>query len=237
MAVSEKVVIFSGAGVSAESGLRTFRDMNGYWNEYSIEEVASPQAWKKNPATVLAFYNERRAAVIKAEPNAAHRAIAKLEEKFDVVVITQNVDDLHERAGSSRVIHLHGEIMKARSSIDASLVYSMDKPAIEIGNLCEKGSQLRPHVVWFGEEIRQMEEASGHFEEASKILAAGTSLTVYPAAGLVKKAKFSAEKYFVAPDMERMPFGYRFLKGHAASVIPRVVECWLEGCGPYQSTM
>jgi NAD-dependent deacetylase len=233
----EKIVVFSGAGVSAESGLRTFRDMNGYWNDFSIEEVASPQAWKKDPATVLAFYNERRAAVIKAEPNAAHIAIARLEEKFDVVVITQNVDDLHERAGSSRIIHLHGEIRKARSSIDASLVYSMDGPAIELGDLCEKGSQLRPHVVWFGEETQHMEEAASHFEDATRILTVGTSLTVHPAAGLVKKAKFSAEKYFVAPDMEMPPFGYRFLKGQAASVIPHVVECWLEGCDPYRSTM
>ena len=230
--MKEKVVVFSGAGVSAESGLRTFRDMDGYWNEYSIEEVASPQAWKKDPATVLAFYNERRAAVINAQPNAAHIAIARLEEKFDVVVITQNVDDLHERAGSSRVIHLHGEIMKARSPIDASLVYRLDRPTIEIGDLCEKGSQLRPHVVWFGEEVRYMDEASGHFAQAGKILAAGTSLTVYPAAGLVNKAEFSAEKYFVAPEIENAPFGYRFMRGKAASVIPYVIECWLEGSKP-----
>jgi NAD-dependent deacetylase len=232
MAIEEKVVVFSGAGVSAESGLRTFRDMNGYWNEFSIEEVASPEAWKKDPATVLAFYNERRAAVIHAQPNAAHAAVAKLEEKFDVVVITQNVDDLHERAGSSKVIHLHGEIMKARSTNDASLVYRLDRPTIEIGDLCEKGSQLRPDVVWFGEEVRHMDEASSHFATAAKILAAGTSLTVYPAAGLVNKAAFSIEKYFVAPDLEKAPFGYGFLRGQAASVIPHVVKCWLEGRKP-----
>ncbi len=237
MATKEKVVVFSGAGVSAESGLRTFRDMNGYWNEYFIEEVASPGAWEKDPARVLAFYNERRAAVIHAQPNAAHVAIAKLEEKFEVIVITQNVDDLHERAGSSRVIHLHGEIMKARSTVDASLVYRLEKPTIEIGDLCEQGSQLRPHVVWFGEEVRHMDEASDLFASAGKILAVGTSLTVYPAAGLVNKAEFSAEKYFVAPDIERVPFGYRFLQGQAASVIPHVATCWLEGRDPYRSAM
>jgi NAD-dependent deacetylase len=229
MEIREKVVVFSGAGVSAESGLRTFRCMGGYWNEFSIEEVASPEGWERDPGLVLAFYNERRAAVLNAEPNAAHMAIAKLEEKFDVVVITQNVDNLHERAGSSRVIHLHGEIMKARSSVDASLVYILDKPSIEKGDLCEKGSQLRPHVVWFGEAVQHMEEAAIHFAQASKILAAGTSLTVYPAAGLVGKAKFNAEKYFVAPEMEKVPYGYRFLKGQAASVIPHIATCWLEG--------
>ncbi|WP_230473848.1 SIR2 family NAD-dependent protein deacylase [Dyella choica] len=230
--MAEKVVVFTGAGVSAESGLKTFRDMGGLWNEYAIEDVASPEGWRRNPSAVLSFYNERRQAVLAAQPNAAHRAIASLEAKFDVVVITQNIDDLHERAGSTNVIHVHGEIMKARSSVDPSLIYMLANPTIQLGELCEKGSQLRPDVVWFGEDVRFMEECLGHFSTASRIITVGTSLTVYPAAGLVKKARFSAEKYLVSLEAQKVPYGFRFLRGAAATVVPHVATCWLEGRKP-----
>jgi NAD-dependent deacetylase len=228
----EKIVVFTGAGVSAESGLRTFRDMGGLWHEFAIEDVASPEGWKRNAAIVLDFYNERRTAVLSAQPNAAHEAIARLEAQFEVIVITQNIDDLHERAGSSNVIHVHGEILKARSSIHHSLVYALDKPTIELGELCEKGSQLRPDVVWFGENVRHIDECLEHFSTASKVITVGTSLTVYPAASLVRKARFSAEKYLVSPEAQKVPYGFRFLRGHAATVVPHVVTCWLEGRKP-----
>jgi len=228
----EKIVVFTGAGISAESGLKTFRDMGGLWEQYSIEQVASPEGWEANREMVLRFYNERRKGVLAAQPNAAHRAIADLEQRFEVVVITQNVDDLHERGGASHVIHVHGEILKARSSVDDTLIYPMHKATIELGELCKRGSQLRPHVVWFGEAVLNMEQAAQHFAEASKILAVGTSLTVFPAAGLVRLAPFSAEKYFVSPDEQDVPAGYRFLRGKAATVVPQVVACWLENRTP-----
>lgn len=228
----EKIVVFTGAGVSAESGLKTFRDMGGYWHQYSIESVASPAGWKAHPEAVLAFYNERRKDVLRASPNAAHLAIAALETRFDVTVITQNIDDLHERAGSTNVMHLHGEILNARSSVDPSLIHRLESDVIDIGHLCAKGSQLRPDVVWFGEAVRFMDEAAMVFASASKVLTIGTSLSVYPAAGLVDEAKTSAEKYLVAPEHEYTPLGYRLLRGSAAVVVPRVVKCWIAGRKP-----
>lgn len=230
--MKEKIVIFTGAGISAESGLRTFRDNDGYWNEYPVESVASAEGWAKNPSLVLRFYNERRTEFLKAKPNAAHIAIAKLETQFDVVVITQNIDDLHEQGGSSNVIHVHGEIGKSRSSIDPSLIYSLTKDSIELGELCDKGSQLRPYVVLFGEDAVFIDEACEHITTASKILIVGTSLSVYPAAGLIKKAKFSAEKYLVSPEPVRAPYGYRLLRGDATKVVPHVVSCWIESRKP-----
>ncbi|GLQ87285.1 SIR2 family NAD-dependent protein deacylase [Dyella flagellata] len=230
--MTDKLVFLTGAGVSAESGLKTFRDMGGLWNEYAIEDVASPEAWRKNPATVLSFYNERRCAVLDAKPNAAHLAIAGLEQRFDVVVITQNIDDLHERAGSTSVIHVHGEILKARSTIDAGLFYRLQKSTIELGDLCEQGSQLRPDVVWFGENVRFMSECEEHLRSASRVVVVGTSLTVYPAAGLVQKAPFDAEKYLVSPEPQKVPYGFRFLRGPASTVVPRIATCWLEGRKP-----
>jgi NAD-dependent deacetylase len=169
---------------------------------------------------------------LAAQPNVAHAAIARLESKFNVVVITQNIDDLHERAGSSNVIHIHGEILKARSSVDPSLISVLNKATIDMGELCEKGSQLRPDVVWFGEDVRSMEECLEHFTTASRIIIVGTSLTVYPAASLVKKSPFSAEKYLVSPEAQKVPYGFRFLKGLATTVVPHVVNCWLEGRKP-----
>jgi NAD-dependent deacetylase len=192
-----KIVIFSGAGISAESGLVTFRDRDGLWNQYDVMEVATPQAWEENPGLLLQFYNELRQGVAAAQPNAAHQAIAALEAKYDVIVITQNIDDLHERAGSSQVIHVHGEIMKARSSIDETLIYSIGSKPIQLGDRCDKGSQLRPDVVWFGERVQNLDIARAAFKTAGKVLVVGTSLTVYPAASLLKKARFHAEKIIV----------------------------------------
>lgn len=230
--MKEKIVIFTGAGVSAESGLRTFRDMGGLWEQYAVEQVASPKGWQADPSVVLRFYNERRRSVLDARPNSAHLAIARLEDNFDVVVITQNIDDLHERAGSSNVIHVHGEILKARSTIDPTLIYRLDGPYIEVGDFCEKGSQLRPDVVWFGENVRHMDESREHFAEASRVLIIGTSLTVYPAADLADEAPFTAEKYIISPEPQKLPYGYRFLRGNASQAVPHVVKCWLEGRKP-----
>jgi NAD-dependent deacetylase len=180
----KKLVVLSGAGISAESGLKTFRDSDGLWEGYNIEEVATPGAWMRDPALVLDFYNMRRRSVREAEPNDAHRGIAELEEHFDVYVITQNIDDLHERAGSSRVLHLHGEIFKMRSERDASHIVPVSGD-IHLGDLAPDGGQYRPHIVWFGEPVPKMEEASAIAGQADLFVVIGTSLLVYPAAGLV----------------------------------------------------
>ncbi len=185
--------------MSQESGLKTFRDMGGIWEEYDVTEVASPEAWKKNPGLVLRFYNERRKQLREAKPNAGHLGIARLEEFFHVQVITQNVDDLHEQAGSTRVLHLHGELKKARSTADPSLVYTLDHWQLKLGDLCEKGSQLRPHIVWFGEAVPHMEEAASMVRAADFLVVIGTSLTVYPAAGLVHYARPEIPVWVIDP--------------------------------------
>lgn len=181
----KKLVVFTGAGISAESGIKTFRDSGGLWEQYKIEDVATFDAWVKNQDLVLDFYNQRRKQVMEAKPNAAHLLVAELQKKFDVQVITQNVDDLHERAGSKKVLHLHGEIMKARSTMDENLVYPLKSWEIKAGDVCEKGSQLRPHIVWFGELVPEMERANHLAEKADFFVVIGTSLNVYPAAGVV----------------------------------------------------
>ena len=224
-----KVVVLTGAGVSAESGLQTFRDMDGLWNTYSISEVATPSAWEKNPQLVLEFYNARRKKAVEALPNKAHKAIAELEEKYDVTVITQNVDDLHERSGSTNVIHVHGELIKARSTADPSLVYEIGGKEIKVGDVCDKGAQLRPHIVWFGEEIENYEVSAKHIKTAGKVLVIGTSLTVYPAAGLLKKARHHAEKIIVSLEIEKKPYGFTWLRGTAVDLVPHIINCWLEG--------
>jgi NAD-dependent deacetylase len=181
----KKLVVFTGAGVSADSGIKTFRDSGGLWEEYKIEEVATFEAWRKNQGLVLDFYNQRRRQVLEALPNAAHLLVAEMQEYFDVQVITQNVDDLHERAGSRQVLHLHGELMKARSTVDPDLVYELNTGDLKAGDLCEKGSQLRPHIVWFGELVPAMEEANNIARQADLFVVIGTSLNVYPAAGVI----------------------------------------------------
>ena len=181
----KKLVVLTGAGISAESGISTFRDNGGLWDNYRIEDVATPEAWARNQELVLDFYNQRRKQAESVKPNAAHYALVELENDFDVTIITQNVDNLHEIAGSSKVIHLHGELFKSRSTKNPELVYEMKSWELKTGDLCELGSQLRPHIVWFGEEVPMMEMAVEITEEADIFVVVGTSLAVYPAAGLV----------------------------------------------------
>lgn len=195
----KKVIVFTGAGVSAESGIKTFRGDDGLWENHRIEDVATPQAWNANRKLVLEFYNQRRKQLQAVKPNAAHLAIANLEKYFSVHVITQNVDDLHERAGSSSVLHLHGELLKARSTVDPRLIYTLDDWELKEGDKCEKGSQLRPHIVWFGEAVPAMEEAILMTQSADLFIVIGTSLAVYPAASLVHYAINATEKYLIDP--------------------------------------
>jgi NAD-dependent deacetylase len=223
-----KIVIFSGAGISAESGLPTFRDANGLWNNYRISEVATPTAWESDPELVLQFYNERRSQIVAAIPNAAHLALAQLECRYNVVVITQNIDDLHERAGSSHIIHVHGEITKARSSSVPNLIYDIGGKPIQLGDTCEVGSQLRPHIVWFDEDILNFELAKQEIKTAGKVLVVGTSLTVYPAASLLKKARFHSEKILVSLEIDRQPFGYSCWRESATYAVPKIVTRWLQ---------
>lgn len=196
----KQIVVFTGAGISAESGLKTFRGSDGLWEGYRVEEVATPEAWRRNPELVQHFYNVRRKAVLDAKPNPAHTALTQLEEKYRVTVVTQNIDDLHERAGSSRVLHLHGLITKSQSSIDSNLTYPIKGSEIHMGECCELGSQLRPHVVWFGEAVPAMSDAVGIFcHQADIFIVVGTSLQVYPAAGLLDEVPHRAMKYFIDP--------------------------------------
>ncbi|MDH3710693.1 MAG: NAD-dependent deacylase [Cyclobacteriaceae bacterium] len=196
-----KLVVLSGAGISAESGIPTFRDADGLWEGHDVMEVASPQGWQRNPQLVLDFYNQRRKVARKVEPNRGHSILAELEEEFEVVIITQNVDDLHEKAGSSQVIHLHGELFKSRSTVDPSLIYDVEGWELNWGDTCEKGSQLRPHIVWFGEMVPMMEVAAVHAQQADIFIVVGTSLVVYPAAGLLDYVSSSVPKYIVDPNM------------------------------------
>lgn len=195
----KNLVILSGAGMSAESGIKTFRDTDGLWENYNINEVATPGAFAKNPELVLRFYNARRKGIEDVQPNQAHKDLVKLEEKYNVTVITQNIDDLHERAGSSNIYHLHGEITKMRSSVDESLIYPYNKDIL-IGDLCEKGSQLRPHIVWFGEAVPMIPVVEPILYNADIVVIIGTSMQVYPAAGLVELASDEAEIYYIDPN-------------------------------------
>jgi NAD-dependent deacetylase len=196
---TKKIIVFSGAGMSAESGIRTFRDTGGLWEEFRIEEVATPQAFASDPEKVLRFYNMRFQQLKEVEPNRAHYAVAELEADFDVEVITQNVDNLHERAGSSRVLHLHGELAKCRSSVNKDYIIPMPEQGLAIGDSCPDGHQLRPHIVWFGELVPAMVEAEMKVQEADILIVIGTSLNVYPAAGLAYAAQEHAEVYLIDP--------------------------------------
>lgn len=200
--LKKKLVALTGAGISAESGLKTFRDSDGLWEGYNIEDVATPRAWKKNPQLVLDFYNYRRKNVLEAQPNAAHIGLAKLQNDFDVTIITQNIDDLHERAGSANVLHLHGEILKMSSEKDALLVYEI-KTDIRLGDKAEDGGQLRPHIVWFEEPVPKIEEAIPIVRSADIFVVVGTSLVVYPAAGLINYASRNIPKYIID---KRIPY-------------------------------
>lgn len=200
------IVVLTGAGISAESGLKTFRDSDGLWMGYNIEDVATPRAFRKNPQLVLDFYNMRRREVAKAEPNAAHIAIASLEQDYDVTVVTQNIDDLHERAGSTKVLHLHGEIFKMRSVNDESLITGT-RGDINLGDLADDGSQWRPHIVWFEEPVPMIAEAAAIMMQADIFLLVGTSLQVYPAAGLLEYVQDVVPKYIID---KRIPPVHRY---------------------------
>ena len=230
----KKVVVFSGSGISAESGISTFRDSGGLWEKHRIEDVATPGAWERNKELVLDFYNQRRKQVVMAGPNPAHDAIANLQEKFDVQVITQNVDDLHERAGSKKVLHLHGEIRKSRSSSHPHLVYDIRGNELNSGDLCEKGSQLRPHIVWFGEMVPNMEPATLITSRSDLFIVVGTSLNVYPAAGLINYTKRGIPKYLVDPYAAEFDSysEYILIPEKASTGIPGLVEFLLNGKDP-----
>lgn len=228
----KKIIVFTGAGISAESGLKTFRDSGGLWEEYKVEDVATPEAWEADPALVLEFYNKRREQALAAKPNAAHRALAELEKKFDVQVITQNIDNLHERAGSTRVLHLHGEITKSRSTADPSLVFDVKGDTISLGEKCPLGSQLRPHIVWFGEAVPAMEAAWELVEDADLFVVVGTSLNVYPAAGLLDRAPEKCPKYLIDPQAIRKDYirNLTIYNERAGTGVPRLVENLLKDC-------
>jgi NAD-dependent deacetylase len=193
-----KIVVLSGAGMSAESGISTFRDAGGLWEGHDVMEVASPEGWQRNPALVLDFYNQRRRQLKEVAPNDGHLALAELEQHFEVSIITQNVDDLHERAGSTRVMHLHGELRKVRSTKAPDLVYHWEED-LSAGDFCELGSQLRPHIVWFGEIVPMIESAAAEISTADIVAIIGTSMQVYPAAGLVGYARRAKRIYYIDP--------------------------------------
>ena len=195
----KKIVILTGAGMSAESGIKTFRDAGGLWEGHDVMEVASPQGFAKNPELVFDFYNQRRRQLLKVQANSAHTALANIENSYDVSIITQNVDDLHERAGSTNVLHLHGELLKVRSTFNPNLIYNRTKD-LNLGDKCEKGSQLRPHIVWFGEDVPMLEKAVEIVATADILLIIGTSMQVYPAAGLVNYIKTGIPIYFIDPN-------------------------------------
>ena len=195
----KKIVVLTGAGMSAESGISTFRDNDGLWKKHRFEDLATPQAWNANPELVMEFYNVRRKQLFEVEPNEGHKALVRLEKKYDVQIITQNVDDLHEQAGSSHVLHLHGELKKVRSTADPDLIYEMDQWELKIGDTCEKGSQLRPHIVWFGESVPMIGPASEIASQADIFIVIGTSMVVYPAASLIGFTPPDIPKYYIDP--------------------------------------
>jgi NAD-dependent deacetylase len=226
----KKIVVLTGAGISAESGIRTFRDSNGLWEEHRIEDVATFEAWQRNQDLVLDFYNQRRKQLYEAKPNAGHLALTKLEKKFDVQIITQNVDDLHEQAGSKHVLHLHGELKKARSTVDESLVYEIDGWELKKGDRCEKGSQLRPHIVWFGEAVPMIEKAIEISAVADIFIVIGTSLNVYPAASLIYYVKKGTPVYLIDPHAEMLN-GIKNLtlfREPAGTGVPKLVNILIE---------
>ncbi|WP_209329312.1 SIR2 family NAD-dependent protein deacylase [Lunatimonas salinarum] len=200
----QKLVVLTGAGISAESGIATFRDANGLWEGHNVMEVASPEGWRKNKELVLDFYNQRRKACLTAKPNAAHRILAELEADFDVTIITQNVDNLHEKAGSTKIIHLHGELFKSQSTLDPRLVYPIEGWELKVGDKCEMGSQLRPFIVWFGEQVPMMDAALEATQQADIFAIVGTSLLVYPAASLIDYASPKIPKYLIDPMIARI---------------------------------
>jgi NAD-dependent deacetylase len=199
--MKKKLVVLSGSGISAESGIPTFRDAGGLWEGYRVEDVATPEAWRKDKALVLDFYNQRRKKALDVKPNRGHEVLVELETFFDVTIVTQNVDNLHERAGSSRVIHLHGSLFESRSTLDEHLVYPIKGWTLNLGDRCERGSQLRPNIVWFGEAVPLMEKAAQLTSVCEIFVVVGTSMVVYPAAGLVDYVPRPTPKFIVDPGM------------------------------------
>ena len=221
----KKLVVLTGAGISADSGLKTFRGSDGLWEGYKGYDVATPEAWRRNPGLVQSFYNERRKAVLKAEPNAAHYALVKLEKRYEVTIITQNIDDLHERAGSANIIHLHGLITKSQSDLNPDLTYDITGTEIKMGDYCELGSQLRPHVVWFGEAVPMIESAARLCRDADIFIVIGTSLQVYPAAGLLDMIPLEAAKYLVDPNVSANSVrNFDIIKDKAIGGVPELVN-------------
>lgn len=222
----KNIVVLTGAGISAESGIRTFRESNGLWEDHDVMEVASPHGWAKDPHLVLEFYNQRRKQLLECKPNAGHIALADLETNYKVQIVTQNVDDLHEQAGSTNVLHLHGELMKVRSTKDESLIYKLDDWQLNWGDKCEKGSQLRPHIVWFGEAVPAIETAITLVEKADAFAVIGTSLNVYPAAGLLNYVPSNVPIYIVDPNQP--PYNpnenITFIKQKASLGVPELIS-------------
>lgn len=216
--------------MSAESGVKTFRDDDGLWQNHRFEDVASPIAWQNNPELVMKFYNQRRKQLFEVEPNAGHVALVDLEQKYDVQIVTQNVDDLHERAGSAHVLHLHGELKKARSTIDPDLVYKLDHWELKLGDTCEKGSQLRPHIVWFGEAVDMMGQAVNIVSTADIVIVIGTSMVVYPAASLIGYVKDDAPKYYIDPKAFQVGGvqNLEIIQEKAGVGVPKLVERLLQ---------
>lgn len=220
----KNIVVLTGAGVSAESGLRTFRDSDGLWEGYDIHDVATPQAWARDPELVQCFYNMRRKDVLAAVPNAAHIALAKLESKYKVTIITQNIDDLHERGGSTNVVHLHGVITRSQSSLNPALTYPIDGWEIKMGEVCELGSQLRAHVVWFGEDVPMIETAIELCREADIFILVGSSLAVYPAAGLVNYLPRNISQYIIDPKIPEVSPRMVKIGKKASDGVPELVD-------------
>lgn len=230
MQTKKRVIVLSGAGMSAESGLKTFRGAGGLWEGYRVEEVATPEAWEEDPELVLRFYNERRQQLRQVQPNAGHAALCRLEIGYEVQIITQNVDDLHERAGSSDVLHLHGQLMQARSTEDSQCIYELGDQDIAIGDLCALGSQLRPNIVWFGEMVPAISTAAEMVRQADILIVVGTSLAVYPAAGLVYDAPQQALRYYIDPQPAEVPGlgDFEVISENAARALPELVERLLD---------
>jgi NAD-dependent deacetylase len=225
--MKKKLVVLTGAGISAESGIMTFRDAGGLWENHSIEEVATPEGWHKNTNLVLQFYNERRAKSAEAIPNVGHLALVALEKHFDVRIITQNVDGLHEKAGSTDILHLHGELSKVRSVTNENLIYEIGTKNIEIGDLAEDGGQLRPHIVWFGELVPMFELAAELCSKADLFVVIGTSMQVYPAASLIGYVSDDSPKYIIDPNMPEVSNLYQnvtFINEKASVGVPQLAE-------------
>jgi NAD-dependent deacetylase len=223
----KKIIVLTGAGMSAESGISTFRDSGGLWEKYEIDDVATPNGWRRNPALVLDFYNQRRRQLLDSKPNEAHYALAELEKDFDVQIITQNVDNLHERAGSTHVVHLHGELMKVRSTGPGEEVFDVDPahPDVNPGDTCPKGFQLRPHIVWFGEAVPEIEKAERMTNSADLFLIIGTSMQVYPAAGLIHNVRPGVPIYLIDPhEVNHLSYDVTVIQKGASAGMKEFIE-------------